>query len=111
MTRRDYNLIAAANIERLMEINGFNGVTLAEAAGLSRTSVYAVIKRDIASPRLSTLTKIADALNVTVHELLTQGNDGQLGEEIANLVAAIPNEQRLRVRDMLLGIVRTLPKS
>ncbi|NOD65789.1 helix-turn-helix domain-containing protein [Ruegeria sp. HKCCD6109] len=84
-------------------------MSLAEKAGLSRTAVHAILKGRIASPRVDTLERIADALGVTIYELMADMTDEELIAEINALIAAIPEKDRPRIRDMIAGFVRMLP--
>jgi transcriptional regulator with XRE-family HTH domain len=49
-------------IRQIMEERGLNALTLAEAAGLGQSSVYAILQGRVTSTRMVTLEKIASLL-------------------------------------------------
>jgi ribonucleoside-diphosphate reductase alpha chain len=59
-------------LKALMAEKGMNPKTLAEAAGLNPTGVYDILSKKSASPKVSTLTKLARALEVPAARLLPQ---------------------------------------
>ncbi|MDF1854722.1 adenosylcobalamin-dependent ribonucleoside-diphosphate reductase, partial [Pseudooceanicola sp.] len=61
-------------LRTLMETKGFNASSLAEKAGLNSTGVYDILSGKSVSPKISTLTKIADALGVSLGKL-AENND------------------------------------
>ena len=60
----------AERLEQLMVKKGTNAKKLAEAADLNPTGIYDILKGKSASPKTSTIQKIAIALEVSVAELL-----------------------------------------
>ncbi len=59
----------AARLDSALKLRKTNAVQVAEQAGLSRTSVYAIIKEEVKSPRFDTLQKIAKVLDLSVTKL------------------------------------------
>jgi len=59
-----------ANIRRLRETKGLTQILAADRAGVSRTTYNNIEKGNIKNPRLSTLQKIADVLEVKLEDLL-----------------------------------------
>lgn len=96
MERDPLTMRVARNIEVIMEQLGTDAAKLARAAGLGPTSIYDIIKGRSRSPRLETLTKIADALGVPVGLLLEEKGDDDLKNEILALVASMSPDERQR---------------
>lgn len=59
------------NLIREMGKRGFAAVPLAEKAGLGRTAVTDILGGRVKNPRQDTLRKLADALSISVTELMT----------------------------------------
>lgn len=65
--------------ERIALVRSERGMSLgdlAEAAGLAKSYLSKIEKGEVLNPGLSTLTDVADALGVTVHDLLPQREPG-----------------------------------
>ena len=65
--------------ERIVLVRSERGMSLgdlAEAAGLAKSYLSKIEKGEVLNPGLSTLTDVADALGVTVHDLLPQRKPG-----------------------------------
>lgn len=60
--------LRGARIQEIRKKQGKSGAWVASKAGLSKTTVYS-IEKGLKVPRLSTLTKIAEVLHVTLDEL------------------------------------------
>ncbi len=67
--------ILGSNIRRLRMAKGVSQADLAEAAGLSRPG-YRNVEVGAATPRTSTLMRIAEALGVKLEALLGPESDG-----------------------------------
>lgn len=96
MDRDPLTMRVARNIETLMKQLGTDAAKVARAAGLGPTSVYDIVKGKSRSPRLETLTKIADVLEVPIALLLEEKGDEDLKNEILALVASMPPAERQR---------------
>lgn len=96
MERDPLTMRVARNIEVIMDQLGTDAAKLARAAGLGPTGIYDIIKGRSRSPRLETLTKIAEALGVPVALLLEEKGDDDLKNEILALVAGMTAEERQR---------------
>lgn len=57
------------NVERLLDQKGWTKYRLSKESGVSMTVVYSLDKKD-SGPNADTLVKLADALGVTVDELV-----------------------------------------
>jgi DNA-binding XRE family transcriptional regulator len=72
VTARRFKLYLAQNVTTARRRAGLTQLQLAEAAELSRATVH-LIEAGICDPRLSTITRLAKALNVDTFELLHKG--------------------------------------
>ena len=69
--------VLVRNIERFMDERGANPASLAAMAGLNPTGVRDILLGKSQSPRHSTVEKIAEALGVSVYELITDAERGE----------------------------------
>ena len=74
ISARRFKLYLAQNVTAARRRAGLTQLQLAQAAELSRATVH-LIEAGICDPRLSTITRLAAALNVDALELLTQATD------------------------------------
>ncbi len=72
-------------LKSLMEANDLNAKKLAEIAGLNATGVYDILSGKSASPKVSTIEKIADALGVATSALIERETP-----EVVSLTGAEP---------------------
>ena len=75
------------NIKKYCELRGITQKELAAKLGVTSISLNATLK-DGKDPRISTIQKIADALEVSITDLLSDGHKQVLSEE--QPVAYIP---------------------
>lgn len=59
-------------VAEMMRLNGWSEAETAERSGTTQSTVHRIITGQIASPRLSTLTRIADAFGVDVSYLTNE---------------------------------------
>jgi transcriptional regulator with XRE-family HTH domain len=69
MQRDPATLLIANNLKRLMDKRKINATALAEKSGLNRTAIYDIMSERSKSPKVSTVAKIADGLNVPLSDL------------------------------------------
>lgn len=62
-------------LESLMRERGLNASQLAEMAGLSKSTVYALLRRDSSNIGYQTAQKLAEALNVDVGHIVKAGGE------------------------------------
>ena len=79
------------NIKKYCELRGITQKELAAKLGVTSISLNATLK-DGKDPRISTIQKIADALEVSITDLLSDGHKQVLSEE--QPVAYIPYIRR-----------------
>ncbi|MGA8840466.1 MAG: helix-turn-helix transcriptional regulator [Candidatus Aquilonibacter sp.] len=60
----------ATRLKRARERAGFTPEQLAEAAGLEHTAVYRIEAKAAPDPRLSTVVRISEALEISLDELV-----------------------------------------
>jgi transcriptional regulator with XRE-family HTH domain len=71
LTARQFKLYLAQNVTAARRRAGLTQLQLAQAAELSRATVH-LIEAGAGDPRLSTITRLAAALNVDALDLLTR---------------------------------------
>lgn len=71
MSTKTLSLILAANLRALVEERHLSMKALSKAAGGGETLVYDIIHQRAKSPKIETIERLADALDVTVAELLS----------------------------------------
>jgi transcriptional regulator with XRE-family HTH domain len=68
----DVRRVFAQNLRRLRVERGYSQEMLADAASIDRTYVSS-LERELYSPTIDMLGKLADVLGVAPHELLLEG--------------------------------------
>jgi DNA-binding XRE family transcriptional regulator len=71
LTARRFKLYLAQNVTAARHRAGLTQLELAKAAELSRATVH-LVEAGICDPRLSTITRLAEALKTNALELLTK---------------------------------------
>jgi transcriptional regulator with XRE-family HTH domain len=71
ISSRRFKLYLAQNVSSARRRAGLTQLQLAQAAELSRATVH-LIEAGLCDPRLSTITRLAEALSVSALELLTK---------------------------------------
>ena len=62
--------------KRICKEKNITGYQLSKMTGISNSLLYKILREDTADPQISTLIKIADALDVTLDELV--GRKGKI---------------------------------
>jgi transcriptional regulator with XRE-family HTH domain len=60
----------AVRLRQVITDRGFNVAEVAKLAGMHKQALHAIVQGGNASPKLDTLQRIADALGLTLSELL-----------------------------------------
>jgi transcriptional regulator with XRE-family HTH domain len=89
--------ILVRNIEMMMSERGMTPAELTRRAGLNQTGIYDILHRRVDSPKLSTIKKIAGALEVSVIALLTDGQRSQAQEQILRAFDSLSPEDQERL--------------
>ena len=90
------------NIQRELEARGVKAAPFSAQAGLSVNSVGNIIKSNGQSATLQTIEKIAEALNISVAELLSESAEGS-ARELLEVFQSLSHERRR----LLLAIAKT----
>ena len=59
-----------ANVRHMRKLRGWSQVELSQRSGVKTETIVAIEKRITIDPKISTLTKLAQALDVTIGELI-----------------------------------------
>lgn len=103
-------MIVARNIQALMDEKGLTGYSLARLAKMGPTGIYDILKGNSRSPRLDTLEKVANALGVTVFELMTEVSDIDLRNRIHAKIDALPESERARAERIIDAMLAPDPQ-
>ena len=101
----DIGDLIARNLEILIEKKKANPSAVAKAAGMGHTGVRDIITRKAKEPKYATLVKIAEVLNVDIHEITVGPGAGGVSHEereILHLLSQLSPEER----DFLLKAAR-----
>ena len=99
MVRDSITMMVAHNLEAIMASRGINAAELARRAKLNPTGIYDILKGKSRSPKVETLAKIAEALNVPISILFEDRADDALRHELAVLFERLPEADRQRLLD------------
>jgi transcriptional regulator with XRE-family HTH domain len=88
-----------------------NAAEVARRAGLNPTGVYDIMSGKSRAPRLDTLGKIADALNVPISALFTDPEEAQLDQELLEALGMMTAEDRQRFLMMARALATDTPKT
>lgn len=94
MDRDEITMMVAANIEGLMKHKKLSPPRLAEKAKLNPTAIYDIISGKSRSPRLETISKIANALEVPISMLFEQRTDAELRSQIIEAFARLTSDEK-----------------
>ena len=89
-------------LQKLLDIKKVKAGTLATMTGISKSTIYSIIKRNNKNVDFSTMEKIADALNVPVEYFYDR--DRSEGEEKEKPVPANEDEQVREIIDLISGL-------
>lgn len=93
------------NLLRVMVEKGFDPANLSRAAGLNPRAVKDIEERRAVSPKLSTVFRLAQALNVDPAELMGLADRSRLAPELAQYLAQYSEEEQRK----LLAALANLP--
>ena len=97
MERNALAQTVAGNIESAMKAKGLNASSLAREAGMNPTGVYDILKAKSQNPRLDTLGKLAEALNLPLAALFEAPEEGEVRAELNEVYVQLPPEERRRL--------------
>lgn len=89
-----------------MKRKGTNPSEVARKSGINPTGVYDILSGKSRSPRLDTLTRIAEqGLGVPVASLLADQADDDLSQELVETIGMLPADDRRRVLAMIRAML------
>lgn len=97
MERDELTMLLAHNIQTVMAQRGTNPSQIAKLANLNPTGVYDILSGKSMSPKLDTVRKIANALNVSVHYLLQDRSEVELADELLAIIDQLPSAEKRRL--------------
>lgn len=109
MERNEIVMLVASNLEHAMKARGTNPAELARRAGINPTGVYDILSGKSKSPRLDTICKIADALNLPLVSLFEDQGDDELRKSIIDVLLTLPSVERQRLLVMARALAASHP--
>ena len=106
MDRNELVMIVAANLEHAMKAQGTNPAELARRAGLNPTGIYDILSGKSKSPRLDTISKIADAIHLPIVALFEERSDDDVRRAVIDVVSSLPDDERHRILVMARALVQ-----
>ncbi|MBT9385501.1 helix-turn-helix transcriptional regulator [Pseudooceanicola sp. CBS1P-1] len=97
MEQPDMSAILATNLRAQMERRSLSMAQLSRKAGTNDTAVYDILKQRTRSPKLDTIAKLADALEVRVIDLLTSGDRSAAEQEILAIFERLSPQDQQRL--------------
>lgn len=97
MERHELVKILTENIQSEMIRKELNAAEIARRANLNPTAVYDIVKGKSRSPRIDTLAKIADAMNIPIIYLLERRADTDTRANLLEAFSRLPEEERSRL--------------
>lgn len=89
--------ILAENLRVLMEQKDLSMAALSRLAGTNATQVYDILHQRTRSPKLETIEKLANALNVSVLDLLSRGDRRRAEQELVAAFALLSQTDQERL--------------
>lgn len=97
MERDELTMLLAHNIQKVIDERGTNPSQIAKLAKLNPTGVYDILSGKSMSPKLDTVRKIANALNVSVACLLQDQSEADLADELLAIIDQLSSEEKRRL--------------
>lgn len=88
-------------LEALLQAKGVKPGTLATETGISKNTIYAIIKRDNEMVNMGTLDKIASALGVSIDYFFDKDMDGLLDTEKLTDVGKLSEKEQEFIQNYL----------
>lgn len=86
-----------ANLKHYLDVKRVSMNELSRRAGLSQTGVFDIINARARSPRLETLEKLAEALEITVADLLMEHRRADAENEMLTAFSQLPEHDQERL--------------
>tara|TARA_R100000365_G_C2712892_1_gene47750 strand:+ start:76 stop:408 length:333 start_codon:yes stop_codon:yes gene_type:complete len=94
MERDAVNMLVAQNIQTLMEKKGMDAAKLARAAAINPTGVYYILKGKSRSPKVETISKIAQGLGVPVAFIFSERLSDDIEADLLAVYEQLSPEKR-----------------
>ncbi len=85
------------NLKHYLDVRRMSMNELSRRSGLSQTAVFDIINARARSPRLETLEKIAETLDVKVEDLLREHRRADAESELLTAFAQLPEHDQDRL--------------
>lgn len=105
------NAVLRANIVTLAHERGLSMAALSKRARAGVTAVFDIVNGRIRSPKLETVAKIADALDVTVVDLLSEKRRSEAEQAILDALADLPEDEQRRMLAVVLAMRGETPRA
>ena len=102
MERDPVSMLVADNIKALMTARGMDAASLARAAGLNPTGIYDILSGKSQSPKVATIAKIANGLDVPLPIIFETSTDVELRDNIIAVYESLSEQKK----DLLLKTAR-----
>ena len=87
-------MLVAQNIEALMKARKMDAAKLGRAAKLNATGIYDILSGKSQSPKIGTIAKIAQGLDVPISAIFESASDAELRDELSHLMEKLPPDRR-----------------
>jgi transcriptional regulator with XRE-family HTH domain len=104
MERDPVTRVLAENIERIMLDRGMSQAELQRAAGLSQSGIHDIFKGRLKSPKVETVARIAQALQVNVADLFLDPIELQGRKAILAAYGTLSPEKRGTILAIALAL-------
>ncbi len=94
MGRSEIAMLFAANIEAIMKLRGTDAAKLGRDSGMNRTGIYDILSGKSRNPRLDTVEKIAEALDVPPSALFVDRPIDALQAQLYSVLMTLGQDER-----------------
>lgn len=92
------------SLKQALRESGLSEAELSVKAGLNRRAVTDLREGRVQSPKISTVFRLANALNLDPGEMMGLGKRPDVNEELARFLEAYPKEEQLRFLAVLQAV-------
>lgn len=100
MKRDAVSQIIAQNLTRIMAERGISALALGEKVGMGRSSVYDIVAGRSLSPKVSTVAKLADGLNVPLSDLFLTKEQLEAQSDMLKAYHRLPADEQRRLANV-----------
>ncbi|RJE84012.1 helix-turn-helix domain-containing protein [Paracoccus onubensis] len=102
----EINEIFRRRLEAEMKAQGDNPDSLAKKAGMNRRAVRDILEGNSQSPKLSTVYKLATALNASIDELTGNAPHAVIAPRLLELLSKYGPDEQERLAEAILSLPR-----